>query len=93
MVREWASFCDELAKIAGIKPGSNVVNLAKSVVGGKGGNVVAKPLPSSGIKAPTTTLKPASKPTNYSMVHSNAPTAAYGAATGTKAVPPPPVRT
>lgn len=92
-----AAFADELCKIAA----GNVVSPMKPVVGGMGSNVIGKPLTSTkatgiGAGKPSGVLggtpKPA-KPTNYSMVHSNAPTAAFDAGAGAKMVPPPPVKT
>lgn len=50
----------------------------------------------SGAKPSSNPIKgnQAAKPTNYSIVHSSSPTAAFGTAAATsKAVPPPPVRT
>lgn len=85
-----ASFTDELQKIAE----GNVVNLSKPVVGGMGSNIVGKPLPSPGIgKVELGGAPKPAKPTNYSMVHSNAPMAAFDTGSGSKSVPPPPVRT
>jgi hypothetical protein len=79
--RMLASFTDEMSKIAG------------SVYGDSSSNVIAKPAPvATGPKAPKR-MKPEVKSTNYSMVHSQQPEAAYGSATGSKSVPPPPVRT
>ena len=90
-----ASFTDELQKIAE----GNVAAAVKPSIGGMGSNAVARPLTSHGIgKSQTQTTrgnekpKPI-KPTNYSMVHSNAPTAALNAGSNFKMVPPPPVRT
>ena len=85
-----ASFIDELSKIAA----GNVADPAKSSIGGMGANIVAKPLPSPGVGKATGEVKPKpSKATNYTMVHSTAPTAAWNAGAGSKSVPPPPVRT
>jgi len=69
----------------------------KTGIGDMGSNVMGKPFTSSGIGASDSvkglgTPKPA-KPTNYSMVHSNAPMAASDAGASSKMVPPPPVRT
>lgn len=88
-----ASFQDELCKIAE----GNVAAPVKTGIGDMGSNVVGKPLTSSGIGKSDTSVnfgkpKPL-KPTNYSMVHSNAPMAAFDAGAGSKMVPPPPVRT
>lgn len=83
-----ASFTDELQKIAE----SNVVKATTPEVGGLGANAVGKPLPSPGI-AKGSTLPKAARPTNYSMVHSNAPMAAFDGGTSVKSVPPPLVET
>lgn len=79
------AFVDELSKVAG-------GNFASPMSTGKGSNIVAQPaFGSSGIRQ---TSNPAVKSTNYSIVHSEAPTAADSAAPASiKAVPPPPVRT
>lgn len=89
------SFMDELHKIAeSVGPKSNVANPAKPAIGGMGSNAVAKPLPSPGFSAGGSMSNPKpAKPTNYTMVHSNAPTAAFNAGAPVKSVPPPPVRT
>jgi hypothetical protein len=84
---------DELQKIAGVS------NVASAMSGSLGKvqsvqNAVAKPVFSKpnvqsmrfGSKDMT------SKPTNYSIVNTEAPTAAFDAASSSKAVPPPPVR-
>lgn len=85
-----ASFVDELKKIAE----GNVAEPAKPTVGGFGGNIAAKPMPSPGIGKSMSSTKPGpAKTTNYTMVHSTAPMAALGAGEGAKAMPPPPVRT
>lgn len=94
-IRVLASFMDELHKIAeSVGPKSNVANPTKPAVGGMGSNAVSKPLPSPGFSAggSNPTPKPA-KPTNYTMVHSNAPMAAFDAGAPAKSVPPPLVRT
>ena len=90
-----ASFTDELQKIAE----GNVASPMKPAIGGLGSNAMGKPLTSPGIGTSQTQTslgaekpKPI-KPTNYSMVHSNAPMAAFNAGAGSKMVPPPPVRT
>jgi len=81
-----ASFVDELAKMAA----GNFADPQKPVVGGMGGNVMAKPLPSPGFGRKN--LKPGmAAPTNYSMVNTQTPMAAQDAGAGSKAVPPPPV--
>ena len=83
-----ASFTDELQKIAE----GNVMSAAKPAIGGMGSNVVGSPLPSTGISK-TPAAKPApAKSTNYSMVHSTAPMAAYSAGAAAKMVPPPAVK-
>ena len=85
-----ASFMDELQKIAE----GNVAEPAKALVGGMGANVMAKPLSTPGIGKATGAVKPGpAKTTNYTMVNSIAPSAAWGAGTSTNMVPPPPVRT
>lgn len=89
------SFHDELQKIAagGIAgAASNVVKATKSAIGGLGSNVVGKPLPTPGIAKGMSKAKPA-QPTNYTMVHSNAPNAAVDGGAGIKSVPPPLVGT
>ena len=80
-----AAFMDELHKIAG-------GNYASPQATGKGSNIVAQPAyQSAGIRQ---TSNPAVKSTNYSIVNTEAPTAAETVApAATKAVPPPPVRT
>ena len=82
-----ASFLDELQKIG-------AANVAAADAVYKGQNISAKPA-SSGTAIPKSTPKdPTAKSTNYSIVHSQTPPAAYGTAASTsKAVPPPPVRT
>lgn len=76
-----ASFFDELHKIA--------ANAAVGVVD----SAIGKPASiTEGSKA-TSTLKPITKPTNYSVVHNQTRTADMNTAAGSKAVPPPPVRT
>lgn len=81
-----ASFTDELRKIAE----GNAAEPVKPLVGGLGANVVGKPLPTSGLPKGSTALtsKPA-RPTNYTMVHSNAPAAAFDGGAAIKSVPPP----
>lgn len=77
-------FFDELEKIAAV----NTVFKSTSQ------NVMTSPAPS--FKPPTLSTSKSSlspKSTNYSLAHSEEPMAAYGAAAGAKAVPPPPVRT
>lgn len=84
--RVLASFLDELEKIAE----GNVADPVKPAVSGAS-NIVAKPPSTPGIpKAPATGKAQAAKPTNYSIVNSNAPMAVTTVAAG-KAVPPPPI--
>lgn len=85
-----ASFQNELQKIAE----GNAVQAPVAVTGGLGANAVGKPLPSPGIAKGTsqTTPKPA-QPTNYTMVHSTAPMAAFDGGTAIKSTPPPLVET
>jgi hypothetical protein len=75
-----ASFLDELDKIA--------ANVATTDVSG------VKP---AAIPSLTKTISPATKPqtkaTNYATINTQAPLAAPGVASGSKSVPPPPVRT
>jgi hypothetical protein len=82
-------FAGELRGIVKLAQANFVVPTPRGV-GGQGANVVANPLPSPGIKSTNT---PKVKSTNYSMVHATAPMAALNAASGSKSVPPPPVRT
>ena len=84
-----ASFIDELQKIAE----GNVAEVAKPLVGGLGSNVMGKPLPTPGIgKGSATPLSPKpAKPTNYSMVNSTPPMAAFDGSSALKSVPPPSV--
>jgi hypothetical protein len=74
-----ASFFDEMRKIAM----SSTVNTIKTT----------KPAPISTGSKVTVTMKPGKQTTNYSNVNTETPEAAYGLATGSKSVPPPPVRT
>lgn len=53
----------------------------------------AKPAPISSGTKPKSSLKSTEKSTDYSVVNTQIPEAAYGSATGSKSVPPPPVRT
>jgi len=81
-----ASFVDELQKIGAMT--SNVMTSSIS----KGSNTVTKPVfPKPGIsKSKDLTTKP----TNYSIVNTEDQPAAFGtAASASKTVPPPPVRT
>jgi hypothetical protein len=80
------AFANELRKIA-------ESNVAESSASWKGTNVATQSLlpKSPGIK-PMSSI--GAKPTNYSIVNTQSPTAAYGSAAATsKAAPPPPVRT
>jgi hypothetical protein len=80
-----AAFVDELTKMS-------EGNYASPMSTGKGSNIMAQPAyQKSGLGESS---NPAVKSTNYSIVHSNTPTAAETLAPAqTKAVPPPPVRT
>lgn len=71
------AFVDELEKVAAL-------NMAVPQPASP-----AKPPPSPGIKQ---NKNPAAKPTNYSVVHSVSPPAAFGAAAPAKSTPPPPVQ-
>lgn len=85
-----ASFTEELQKIAG----GNVAAPAMPTVGGMGGNAMGKPLPSTGMSKGMAGTKPQpAQTTNYTMVNTTAPTAAYNAGAQSKMTPPPPVRT
>ena len=82
---------DELTKVA--------INFAApaSKKPGRGQNSMVSLTSGAGFKSPVASnplkANPA-KPTNYSIVHSEAPPAAQGTASAvSKAVPPPPVRT
>lgn len=80
-----ASFFDELSKIAAAKESFGVSYSS---------NVTAKPASVSiGPRKISTSPKTEAKPTNYTMVHSQQPEAAYGSSAGVKSIPPPPVRT
>lgn len=94
MIKTLASFMDELQKIAAI---SNVASTMSGSLGRvqSAQNAIAKPVFS---KPNVQTMRfgskdMTSKPTNYSIVNTEAPTAAYDAAATSKSVPPPPVRT
>lgn len=87
------AFIDELAKLADSNAGA-----PPSQKTGLGQNVMVSSSSSSGFSTPSVAnpMKAADspKPTNYSIVHSEAPMAAQGTASAvSKAVPPPPVRT
>ena len=74
------SFLDELDKIA--------ANVAAADVSG----VKPAPIPSLS-KTVSPAVKPQTKATNYATINTQAPMAASGVASGSKSVPPPPVRT
>lgn len=82
----WASFLDEFVKIA-----ANVVSTGVSATK----NIISGAKPAAQTIGPKikSVLKTDLKPTSYSVVHSTEPAAAYGAASASKSVPPPPVRT
>ena len=83
------AFMDELSKIAA----GNFAAPMKPAVGGLGGNIMGKPLPSPGFGPASTLPKPA-KPTNYSIVNPTAPAAAVQNAGGEmKSLDPPAVKT
>jgi hypothetical protein len=77
-----SGFFDELEKI-----GTNASYQSSSQ------NVMTSPAPSFTPPKPLGKGSLQPKSTNYSMVHSEEPVAAYGSAAGAKMVPPPPVRT
>ena len=81
-----AAFTNELNKIAG----ANVMTPSSI---SQGSNIMApSAFQKPGLAKPTS--NPAAKPTNYSIVNTQAPTAAETTAPASmKAVPPPPVRT
>jgi hypothetical protein len=76
-----ASLIDELTKIAA------------NVVAGGVDSAIGKPASITQGSKVTTTMKPITKPTNYSVVNNQTRTADMNTAAGSKAVPPPPVRT
>ena len=84
-----AGFADEMSKIAE----SAKANVAESSLAWKGTNISAPSLlPKSNTPPSLSSTK--AKNTNYSIVNTQAPAAAFGSASATsKAVPPPPVRT
>jgi hypothetical protein len=85
-----ASFVDELARIK--EAASNVA--ATSMYKGMNVSAGLPALKSPGVPKPVTAKDPTAKPTNYSIVNTEAPAAAPGMAAATsKATPPPPVRT
>lgn len=79
------SFMDELLKIS-----SNMA-APPGMKSGMGGNAVVASTPRVGVGSRS--KNPEAKSTNYSIVHSEAPSAATGGALATKLAPPPPVRT
>ena len=91
----WKSFMDEMTKIAAA--GNNAAAPA-SMKSGMGQNTMSGGKSTIGVQtaAPKMNISPkmnvAAKPQNYSIVHSEAPSAAFGA-TSSKVIPPPPVRT
>ena len=76
-----ASLMDELEKISG-----------NTTLPGFGASAIGKPASIATAAKATTSMKPPTKPTNYSVVHNQSPMAATGTADGTKSMPPPPVR-
>lgn len=82
----WKAFMDELTKIA--------TNMAAppSMKSGMGANPMVATTPRVGLPKPT--KDPSAKPTNYSIVNTGTPAAAFGSASSSsKTMPPPPVRT
>lgn len=80
-----ASFMDELSKIS-----SNMA-APPGMKSGMGANAMVASTPRVGVTSQT--RNPEAKSTNYSIVHSEAPSAATGSSAATKLAPPPPVRT
>jgi hypothetical protein len=76
------SFLDELVKISAAMPETSQNPLAQS-----------NPMGAASGPKPSTSLKPQQKGTNYSIVNTQAPAAAFNSAVSSKSVPPPPVRT
>ena len=96
------AFMDELQKISALTPAGAAKSNFAAPLGlktGMGDNSVVSLSSSKGTTSLTPKMNPgksdvAAKPTNYSIVHSEAPSAAFGSTASTsKAVPPPPVRT
>ena len=82
----WTAFMDELTKIS-----SNMA-APPSMKSGMGGNAMTAATPRVGLPKPT--KDPSAKPTNYSIVNTESPQAAFGqASAGSKSTPPPAVRT
>ena len=98
-----ASFMDELTKISeAASPATAGAGNFAAPTGmktGLGSNSMVNATSKVGISESKPSPNPikgnqAAKPTNYSIVHSSSPTAAFGSAAATsKSVPPPPVRT
>lgn len=82
----WTAFMDELSKIA-----SNMA-APPEMKSGMGSNLMVSSKPSVGLPKPT--KDPSAKPTNYSIVNTQSPGAAFGtASSSSKSTPPPAVRT
>jgi len=82
----WTAFMDELSKIA--------TNMAAppQQKSGMGSNITVASIPRVGLPKPT--KDPSAKPTNYSIVNTQSPQAAFGTASiSSKSAPPPAVRT
>lgn len=73
-----SAFADELVKVAAL-------NIAVPQPASP-----AKPPPTPGVKQGK---NPVAKATNYSVVHSVSPPAAFGASSASKSIAPPPVQT
>ena len=81
-----AAFMDELSKIA-----SNMAAPPQHKTG-MGSNILVATKPRVGIPKPS--KDPSAKPTNYSIVNTESPQAAFGTASmSSKSAPPPAVRT
>jgi len=76
------SFLDELEKISAALTETSQNPLAQS-----------NPMGAASGPKPATTMKAQQKGTNYSIVNTQAPAAAFNSAVSSKSVPPPPVRT
>jgi len=98
------SFMDELTKISeAASPAKASAGNAAAPIGMKSGMGSNSMVTSTSKVGISNSAKPsanpikgnsAAKPTNYSIVHSSSPSAAFGsAAASSKTVPPPPVRT
>lgn len=81
---ELTAFLDELEKIA--ENIAQTTSIAQPAAAGKPAPVTFGSKPASGLKAET-------KPTNYSVVNTQAPMGEFGAAANAKVTPPPPIRT